>query len=605
MSAALVAATATRHSGTATTIQVLILVALLVTGVVFLVARAQAYQRATGRRAVQDALLFASSTNRKLAEADQETSGDLHHYIGLGSAVFITATFATTSLMIALAVAFSSRNAWWIVYLPFALLYGVTIFTIDRLLVSLQLNPARFQTAPHHITEPPYPPTTGGTVARTIAAATPRLMFSVMIGFIIAEPLLLTVFDDEISVRIQNIRQNNAHQAEAEVDRSYAERLAALQTPRPEAAELETTETEITSVQKEIDAAEDHAQNEDQLASAEANGNRIQLDGTTTSGLAKCADRCVQRRATAAKARRSVTQLTERKKRLEQRSAELRRQIGGTEDDRRANLQHLRDVEIPQKKVEARERAEASSGLLLRIKALEQLAADPDPFSSNETTDTNDTTAQSEVPTVSPTSSASPSPATSQPATTSTSTPSPARPSEFSTREDGFLGLTTLGWTVWIIRLWLVFIDAMPMVFKLLLALRVRRPYDAAVARDEERALANRTAEVAWARSKTTREVIRAANATRPRTSESSRLVLTRTDGRTVVLDRGDIMPIDERGNAVASSQHAKATVSYEDGRGWVVRPLQLENGALPFDLETGFPGEKEPPTGSTGISST
>ena len=50
--------------------------------------------------------------------------------------------------------------------------------------------------------------------------------------------------------------------------------------------------------------------------------------------------------------------------------------------------------------------------------------------------------------------------------------------------------LNALGMTVWLLRIWILLIDTMPILFKVALSLRSRRPYDALVAAKEEASIA-------------------------------------------------------------------------------------------------------------------
>ena len=49
-----------------------------------------------------------------------------------------------------------------------------------------------------------------------------------------------------------------------------------------------------------------------------------------------------------------------------------------------------------------------------------------------------------------------------------------------------FLGLTAIGVTSWLLRLLLVLLDTLPMLFKIMHTLRLRRPYDALVAERDD-----------------------------------------------------------------------------------------------------------------------
>lgn len=516
-------------------VQIAVLVVLAAAGVALLARAAQRHATRTGQPPVRSALVFASGADADLLR--ERAPSDQNHYAALGGSVLITACLAAISLTVALTVAFSASNRWWIAYLPFAVLYGLAIFWLDRQLVMMQLNPYRFVTEPQTITESPSAPVGPRSVLRTVALAIPRILLSVVISLIIAEPILLSVFDDEIQVRIEQIHQESARAAEEQVDRSYAAQIADLEAALPASVELDETEAEIEDLQAEIDEADARAADNREQADAEKEGDRYSVDGQETTGRSGCGEQCRTYQRKARRQERLADQLRSRKRQLVETSETLVEEIGSTEDDRRAQLNELRDVVIPREKREARQQAEQSSGLLLRIKALEQLSVDRDPFSENDTEDPG------------------------------------SDESEFSTQETGFLGLTTLGLTIWVVRLWLVLLDALPVLLKVMLSLRSRRPYDVAVARTQEEQIAADTVEVSRIRASSAWDISAAAQDTNLIPPQHSRLVIRYPDGQQSVLEPGDEVWVDSRGFPVGPGSAARARMHYSPSIGWVVTP--------------------------------
>lgn len=122
-------------------------------------------------------------TLRKLAGVDENLMQQVwparHSYTGLGGIVLGTALAGAASLLLAIALA-TDEFRWF--YLLGPLLWGTLILNIDRWLVS--------STHGH-----------GGRLK-----IVPRLAIAILFGFVIAEPVVLWVFNDAIEARILDDR---------------------------------------------------------------------------------------------------------------------------------------------------------------------------------------------------------------------------------------------------------------------------------------------------------------------------------------------------------------------------------------------------------------
>jgi hypothetical protein len=141
---------------------------------------------------------------------------DRPKYIGIGSAILITACVAATSMTFALTTAL---RAPLFVALPFALLWGLAIMSLDRwLVVSL-----------HRETGP-------WGLARYLVLAGVRLALALLIGVIVSTPFVLEIFHPEIDNEIRVIQAQRASQFAAhpplqsaiETDQAEVKKYSAL-----------------------------------------------------------------------------------------------------------------------------------------------------------------------------------------------------------------------------------------------------------------------------------------------------------------------------------------------------------------------------------------
>lgn len=122
-----------------------------------------------------------------IAGADRDrvtTKPERARYIGYGTMVVVTTVFAFVSMATALAYALHAGPA---VYLPVASVYALAVFTFDR-----------FVTA--HVSDE--------TGWRRIKAYLPRIAIAVVIGIVVAEPLVLRLYEPEIDAKIATLQRD-------------------------------------------------------------------------------------------------------------------------------------------------------------------------------------------------------------------------------------------------------------------------------------------------------------------------------------------------------------------------------------------------------------
>lgn len=356
--------------------------------------------------------------------------------VGMGSAVLITSTMAFVSMGFALTLVLG-RAALIPVALLLAFLYGLAILAVDRFLVSMPLRPVRLSPSgdAKRVKQP------GRWTV--LVAAFPRLIFSLVISFLIAEPLLLAIFHDEVSQRTAQIRTELAQEAVANSKASNEASNAARPGEPPTFGEYRLLRGKlIGELQTQVDGLKRERTNKQQLADAERNGDTFtNRDGENSSGVAECGERCrAAERAVAAldqEIAQSQQKLDQARARLAELETEVGAQVKALEAKDRARTER-QDAQVLAAEAEARQ----TDGLLIRLEALEQLTRDTSPFDSGKGA------SQVESHTI--------------------------------------MGLPLIGVAVWLTRFFIVLLDTLPIVFKIMLSLRERRPYDTVVAELEE-----------------------------------------------------------------------------------------------------------------------
>ena len=123
--------------------------------------------------------------------ASPECRIEHNQYIGIGAAILSTSIFAAISGGYALYTSFHSLT----ISLIIGLFWGLTIFNLDRFIVSSMRKPA----VPPHLSFREKLQ----LKSNEIMMATPRLLLAMFISIIIAKPLELKLFENEIDAQLQ------------------------------------------------------------------------------------------------------------------------------------------------------------------------------------------------------------------------------------------------------------------------------------------------------------------------------------------------------------------------------------------------------------------
>ncbi len=123
-------------------------------------------------------------------------------YAGIGATIFFTGVFAAIAAGYALYTVFD--NVFWA--LAFGLVWGLMIFNLDRYIVSSMRKE--------------------GSGWKQFITAVPRLILALLISLVIAKPLEMKIFEEEISEELLVMHQENKKEQEAIIEERYAsERL--------------------------------------------------------------------------------------------------------------------------------------------------------------------------------------------------------------------------------------------------------------------------------------------------------------------------------------------------------------------------------------------
>ena len=116
---------------------------------------------------------------------------DWAKYAGQGGLILFTALMAMLSGGYAFFMIFNN----WITAIFFGVFWGLLIFNLDRFIVNTMYSDGKY------------------TISwGELAAGTPRLIIAVFIGIVISVPLELKIFEDEINVKIAEIKKEKAEQ---------------------------------------------------------------------------------------------------------------------------------------------------------------------------------------------------------------------------------------------------------------------------------------------------------------------------------------------------------------------------------------------------------
>lgn len=299
---------------------------------------------------------------RVLAGVDEDTLSWVHHnrarYTGVGGVVLSTAVIAGLSMTFALSQVAGGFH--FVVLIP-ALIWAVVVLNLDRWLISSA---------------------TGTRWSRRTAVLLPRFLVAVLLGFVIAEPVVLRLFETAVE---QNIHDGRDQQARALVDElvrcnpmpeggrpagipaGCAGKVFALGvTPQALAQELATRERDAAAVGDTIKVdSQQHADLEELARKECAGGTGPGLTGVPGVG-GEC--RRLRKEADDFQASHQIEPKNAELAALNARISQLRPELARAESD----YQKARQAEIDRQHRDLREH-QKEIGLLERFQALHEL----------------------------------------------------------------------------------------------------------------------------------------------------------------------------------------------------------------------------------------
>jgi serine/threonine protein kinase len=150
-----------------------------------------------------------------------QTVPDRVRYTSMGAIVLLTATAATASLTTALFLVFPRHS--WLGYLPVGLLWGTIVLNFDRWIVS----------------SIDYGTLTAGEAERSqrsrsaskVVFFSVRFIMAALVGVVISEPIVLTIFGPEISQQLTVQHVADTSQQTAQINAAEKQQAAVLKGP--------------------------------------------------------------------------------------------------------------------------------------------------------------------------------------------------------------------------------------------------------------------------------------------------------------------------------------------------------------------------------------
>lgn len=131
---------------------------------------------------INEFLWTCAGVNKRLL---RQCPGDYAKYAGIGGTILFTALMACFSGGYALSFVFGE---WWI-GLAFGVFWGLLIFNLDRFIVNTMFSDGKV------------------TISwQEIKSGLPRIIMAIFLGIVISYPLELKIFDDEIQVKIEEMK---------------------------------------------------------------------------------------------------------------------------------------------------------------------------------------------------------------------------------------------------------------------------------------------------------------------------------------------------------------------------------------------------------------
>jgi hypothetical protein len=149
------------------------------------------------------------------------TVPDRVRYSSMGAVILLTATAATASLTVALALVFPHHG--WARYLPVGLLWGFIVFNFDRWIVSsIDYGP---------LLAGEQPPSPRRAMASKVVQFFVRFVMAALVGLVISEPIVLAIFGPEISQQLTAQHVSDVKSQTAQIDAAAAQQAALLNRP--------------------------------------------------------------------------------------------------------------------------------------------------------------------------------------------------------------------------------------------------------------------------------------------------------------------------------------------------------------------------------------
>ncbi|OLR91455.1 DUF4407 domain-containing protein [Actinokineospora bangkokensis] len=284
--------------------------------------------------------------------------GDTTKHAVMGGVLLSTAGLAGVSAFFALS---STLGLTWWAALICAAVWFVIILNLDRMLV-VTLN------------------TVSGVKA--VAVTLPRIAMAAVIGAVVATPLTLQIFHQEIDSELQTMHAEAITRNQAVLDEAYKQ-IGALQQREKEledaiagrAADPVSADPDVKAAQTAYDSAETAYVEAERRAQCE-------LDGTCGTGRAGVGTAYQEARATADRAKQ-VRDDAKRKLDDATRAAAARseKSAGAAAADAQTKIDGVRnDLAVAQEnkrraEQESHDAAQGSTGLLARLEALDRITA--------------------------------------------------------------------------------------------------------------------------------------------------------------------------------------------------------------------------------------
>ena len=163
---------------------------------------------------VRNAMTWLSGADNEVLAA---FPGDRPKFTALGAVMTATAVLASVSMWFFLHMALRLNG---LVAIPFGLLWGAGIISIDRMLV-VSMHGRGW-----------------GTV---LLQGTPRLFLALLLGFVISTPVTLQIFSPEINNQIKVIQQKAATAFAAQVNNGIAQQLPKFQQSTTDSSKIRRT----------------------------------------------------------------------------------------------------------------------------------------------------------------------------------------------------------------------------------------------------------------------------------------------------------------------------------------------------------------------------